>query len=307
MRYIVPFFLLLFILTDTLSLNAVPLNTQKLNVLSTIKPIHMMVVELADTGVEATQLVPDNASPHDYSFKPSDISKIKNASLIFRIDEHFEAILSPVLEAHSSSNKLISLAESEGIKLLTFKDGEGHKHGDKHSGSENSDFHIWTSPQNAMVMAKTIAMHLIELDPSNKQLYEKNLKVFLSKMLVEIDQEKVKLEALKDKSYVVFNDSWRYFKDYYELKDPIVINRQEGQSGNIRAILKIRKKIASEKISCLFSDSSVNPARIETITEKQTIKSTQLDILAKEIPVKKGSYFKWLKTFNGNIVNCLSH
>lgn len=301
MRLIVLFFLL----TGTLSINAAVLKTKKLKVLSTIKPIHLLVMELAGNKIEAMQLIPDNASPHEYSFKPSDISKIKKASLIFRIDEHFESILGPVLENYSSTNELISLADSENITLLSIKSGEGHKHKGEHLNTKNTDFHIWTSPRNVMAMANAIAAHLMRLDVSNKQFYEKNLETFIAKIQIEIQHTKEILQAYKREPYLVFNNTWRYYKNYYGLQDPIVINRQEGQSGNIRAILKIRNKIKTKNIHCIFADSSVNRAKIETIIEGHNIKNVELDVLAKTIPLESGAYFKWLSLLNRNIVNCL--
>ena len=70
----------------------------KLQIVTTIKPLQAIVTAISADIADSHQLIPDSASPHSYSFKPSDIRKVKRANVIFRIDEHLEVMLSPVFE-----------------------------------------------------------------------------------------------------------------------------------------------------------------------------------------------------------------
>lgn len=302
MRLIVLFFLL----AGTLSVNASQLYSEKLQVLSTIKPIHLIVVELIGDKASAKQLIPDNSSPHDYSFKPSDLRKIKKASLIFRIDEDFESNISPTLENNSSKDILVSLADAKEIHLLSLSGEHAHDHGHSKKEVGNIDLHIWTSPANTIAIANIIALHLIKRDKVNAEVYTNNFKNFKMKILSTTEHIKSELLPFKNTPYAVFNDSWRYFRAFFELQEPTVINKHEGQSGNIRSIIKIRKKIASSDISCIFSDPSVNPARLNTITENQQINTAVIDILATNTPPTIGAYFTWIDTMRVNIKSCLT-
>lgn len=300
MRLIVLFFLL----AGTLSVNASQLYSKKLQVLSTIKPIHLIVVELMGDKASAKQLIPDNSSPHDYSFKPSDLRKIKKASLIFRIDEDFESNISPTLENNSSKDKLVSLADAKEIHLLSLKGEHVHNHSKTDAGG--IDLHIWTSPTNTIAIANTIVLHLIKQDKENTEIYTHNFEKFKVKMLSTTERIKSELLPFKDTPYAVFNDSWRYFRDFFGLQEPIVINKHEGQSGNIRSIIKMRKKILSNEISCIFSDPSVNPARLNTITENKQINTAVIDILVNNTPATVGAYFTWIETMSISIKDCLT-
>ena len=298
MRCIVLFFLF----AGTFNITAIETNPEKIKILSTIKPIHLIVVALTDRKADPDQLIPDFSSPHHYSFRPSDIRKIKKASLIFRIDEHFESAINPALSSYSKPNRLISLAEEGDLQLLPMK--EGHSHG--HEG-EDFDMHIWTSPQNIIVMANTIASYLIKYDKLNAQTYTKNLEDFTSNVLSHSHKINLELQPFRNKPYAIFNNTWNYFAHTYKLREPILINTQEGQSANIKSILSIRKRIKTKEVGCVFSDPSMNKARLNVITEELTVNSAQIDILASNIIVKKDAYFSWITSMSKKIKQCLSY
>lgn len=263
----------------------------------------MIVTAIAGNKAYTQQLIPDYSSPHNYSFKPSDIRKIKKASLIFRIDEHFESIISPALEKYSPKDRLISLVVSEGIHLLPLSG----KHSHSHDKEENKDLHVWASPENAIVMAKNIAQQLIKYDKRNAKTYQKNLEVFEAEVLRTSALIKAELLPIKDKPYIVFNNSWQYFVDYFELKDAIIINSREGQAGNIKSIQNTRKKIKLNNIGCVFSDPSVKTSRIKTLIENMSTNTVEIDVLASQTPVKHDAYSKWLASISTRIKECLGN
>ena len=165
----------------------------RLHVISSIKPIQAIVLAIAGDYVQSEQLIPDYSSPHNYSFKPSDIRKVKSADVIFRIDEHMESQLNAIFENIESSTKLISLAEAKGLKLLESGDSH-HEHesdaNDKQESDkyENIDFHIWTSPRNATIIAGRVTKTLSELDTKNAKNYQQNLKKFSESLQLESEK-----------------------------------------------------------------------------------------------------------------------
>lgn len=54
-----------------------PLQALAVEVLTSIKPIQLIVNELTQEVTTPTLLVAANASPHDYALKPSDVKKSK--------------------------------------------------------------------------------------------------------------------------------------------------------------------------------------------------------------------------------------
>ncbi len=298
---------LFFLLTGITAVQASPEKTQ---VLSTIKPIHLIVREIARDKADTLLLIPDQVSVHDYSFKPSDIRKIKSAELVFRIDQHLESILSPVLEKNVATNQLISLAEQNGIDLLTMQ-SNGHQHGSGDDEHENTDLHIWSSPVNAMAMADAIASTLSEVDPKNSNTYHENLLLFKREVLESSKRINLQLSSVKHKPYVVFHNSWHYFSHYFGLQEAKIVSLHNGLGGNIKSILDVRKKIKADKIGCIISDPSVSPARVDTIIENLQVKAVQIDSLASDVLIDEEStsntYVIWLEALATKVNHCLSY
>ena len=303
----------------------------KPKIITSIKPIQAIALAIGGESVEIEQLIPDYASPHDYSFKPSDIRKIKLADIIFRIDEHMETQLNGVFDnIENDSVSIVSLADVEGLKLLNALDNhydhvddkqhddenQGHsahdddvEHGhdakhDEHSPPNSIDYHLWTSPKNATLMANQIAKSLSTLDAKNSALYQQNIEKFYEKVKAESEKIASKLAPFKHKPYIVFHNSWQYFADEFGMQAPIVVDMHEGISSGAKTISKLRDRIVKENINCVFYDSSISVGRLNVITEKA--KTVEIDVLAKSIALDQMTYIKWLVQMGNKIESCLA-
>jgi zinc transport system substrate-binding protein len=303
MHRIVLYFFLLGILSAPAQLASAEPYLAKLKVLSSIKPIQAIVVAIGGEHIDSDQLIPDFISPHDYSFKPSDIKKIKKADLIFRIDEHFETMLNTVFENLPDESKIISLAENPNIKLLPAT-GE-HQHGS--AEHDHADMHIFTSPKNALIMAQEITIILSKADAKNAVFYNKNLQIFHESIAKKTAEIKDKLEPFKNTPYVVFHNSWQYFGEYFGLQKPTVIELHEGVSTGVKSIMAIRREIAKNKISCIFSEPSISVRRVNILLENQRVKTENIDVMGHKIQLGQDSYMTWLEIMGEQIGRCLSH
>jgi len=304
----------------------------KPQIVTSIKPIQAIVLAIADNTVDVKQLIPDHASPHDYNFKPSDIRKLENADIVFRIDKHMETQLNGVLDnLHKHKTTIVSLAGTIGLTLLdadhrhvehdnnkqdhgeNHDEEKEHKHDnheskddghDQHNTHDNVDFHLWTSPKNAVLMAKTIANNLAKFDTKNANLYQQNIERFFAEVKTESDKISAKLQPYKNKPYIVFHNSWQYFAAEFGLQKPIVIDLHEGVSSGAKTVSDIRERIVKENINCVFYDSSVSLARLNVITEKA--KTVEIDVLAKNLASDQTTYINWLVQLGDQIESCLS-
>lgn len=124
----------------------------KLQVVTSIRPIHSLVEYVSQGNAEVTNLVPANASPHNYSLKPSDAQQLQNADVIFWIDEHLETFLAKAIETLPQNAVPIALAEQPGINVLDARalnlaqhdddhKDEAHAHDDEHADHDHEDTH----------------------------------------------------------------------------------------------------------------------------------------------------------------------
>lgn len=265
----------------------------------------MLVYAIAGDVANVSQLIPDYASVHNYSLRPSDVRRVNNAQVIFRIDDHMEAMLNTVFDKLPKSSTLISLAEESDIHLsplsaLTKKNESTHAH--QHG---NVDLHIWTSPENAIKMAKTITKTLISSDPQHAKIYQQNAQVLIVNIIKQSEKIDKELSIVRDTPYIVFHNSWRYFQHQFKLKKPAIIALNEGFIPGVKSIRKTRKHIRNSKSACIFSDPSVSASRVAILTEGYKIKKVEIDSLASGIKLDKNAYVNWMKTMQKKVTGCL--
>src|SRR5579862_3434615 len=222
-------------------------------------PSYLYFVErIAGDTVSALSLTPPGANPHIYEPTPKEVQQFRQAALWIRLGEPSEKKTYTVLKEQSRGMRIVAITED--IPLLPISEGEhavgkAHHHCSHHA--ESSDLHIWLSPRLAQKQAQTIARHLSELLPQNKEQYNKALNAFLSE-LQDLDKEITSLLASKSGSAVlVSHPAFAYFCQDYNLSQfSIEIEGKEPLPQDVTTILNMAKKhkIAHVIIEPQYSD-----------------------------------------------------
>jgi len=292
-------------------------NSAKKEIIVTIKPLQGLVQAIAKDTVNIQRLLPDYASLHHYHFRPSDIHKVKAADIVFRIDEHMERFLSPLLTT-LPQHRVISLADIPQLSLLPVINTvintesivkkidhteEEHHHEHQHG---NQDLHIWMSPQNGIVMAQKITAVLSSLNPQYSHFYQNNL-VDLTKKINQFTQRfQRQAKQFQHKPYLVFHDAWNYFSTSFHLHKLASINLHTDIQLGVKTMLKTRKRIKQSQAVCLFSEPHFRPKTVTTLIEGFAIKTIELDTLGSHLKSNDDLYLELLRYTAKQIRNCLS-
>ncbi len=118
MRLNLPRFLAIASLVVTCAASASPLS-----IVTTIKPLALIVNDIAGPRANVDVLLPTNASPHDYALKPSDIKKLKTADMVVWVGPELELFLEKVLLRQKNT---LQLTNYEGMPVMYYGDEEGH-------------------------------------------------------------------------------------------------------------------------------------------------------------------------------------
>ncbi|OKL44517.1 zinc ABC transporter substrate-binding protein [Pseudovibrio exalbescens] len=100
-------------------------------VVTTIKPIHSLTAGVMKGVGAPTLLIEGAGSPHAYSLKPSQAAALQDADLIVWMGPQLETFLTKPLETLSGGAHTLTLAQSDGVKTLAFREGgsfERHSH-----------------------------------------------------------------------------------------------------------------------------------------------------------------------------------
>nr|VUD30803.1 high-affinity zinc transporter periplasmic component [Raoultella sp. NCTC 9187] len=196
-----------FLFTQTSAANAA--------VVASMKPLGFIASAIADGVTDTQVLLPDGASEHDYSLRPSDAKRLQNADLVVWIGPEMEAFMDKSTQS-IAPNKKVTIAQLDGVKPLLMKgaddddDHDGHDHAaggksddDHHHGVYN--MHLWLSPEIARLSAVAIHDKLLELMPQSRAKLDANLKEFEAKLASTDKQVSHELAPLQGKGYFVFS------------------------------------------------------------------------------------------------------
>ncbi len=315
MKRIVPFFVLIAALTTPFAQA-----TEKPLILSTIKPVHMLVSSIAGDTAESQQIVPDYASPHHYSLKPSDIRRLNRADLVFRIDPMLESQLNKSL-SNIDAGKLVVLSKTKGMQLLDADHAHNnHRHNDNdhHDAhdkvdaqatdheTEPKDYHLWLDPDNAIVMAEHIRDALTKALPERKSQLSANAQALIGAIKQADHDIAESLKGVTKQPFLVMHNAWQYFTHHYQLNQLGSITQQEGLSASGKSLSKARQQIRDSGVRCIVSEVGVKTRTLAVLTEDLEVNTTEIDPLGRMIPVSDQAYPEFLRYTAEQLSGCLN-
>src|SRR5437868_10193214 len=180
-------------------------------VLVTIKPIHSLVASIMEGVAKPTWLLPDGASPHTFHLKPSHLRQIQQADIVIWIGPSLELFMVKPLQG-IPAEKRMNLSDIKSLEVLSFRQGRVWQNDEKdHHHDHTLDPHFWLSTDNAILIGKTVANFLSEVDQAHALIYQSNAK----KLEERIHLLRKNLDALltHDHSipFLVYHDAYQYF------------------------------------------------------------------------------------------------
>lgn len=288
-------------------------------VVTSLKPLGFIASAIADGVTETRVLLPDGASEHDYSLRPSDAKRLQNADLVVWIGPEMEAFMDKSTQS-IPDNKKVTIAQLEGVKPLLMKGADdddddhdhdgGHDHahgekGDAHHHHGDYNMHLWLSPEIARLSAVAIHNKLVELMPQSRARLDANLKDFEANLAATDKQVASELAPVKGKGYFVFHDAYGYYEKHYGLTPlgHFTVN-PEIQPGAQR-LHQIRTQLVEQKATCVFAEPQFRPAVVESVARGTSVRMGTLDPLGTNIQLSKGSYPAFLTQLATQYASCL--
>ena len=241
-------------------------NDGKLTVVSTVFPSYDFVKEIARDKVNNILLLPPGKDSHSYDPSARDIINVEKCELFIHTggvsDKWVDTILS---SANKDKKSVITMTELVSL----YADEHEYEEHDEHSHESEYDEHVWTSPENAKLIAKKICEALCEKDSENAQFYKENLNGFIAR-LDKLDKDIQSTVENGKRRFIAVADRFPllYFARRYELDYasafPGCSSKTEPSPSTVAALTD---KVKSEGVSVIFkielSDGKVASAVAE--------------------------------------------
>ncbi|MDF7667200.1 zinc ABC transporter substrate-binding protein ZnuA [Orbaceae bacterium ESL0727] len=279
-----------------------------------VKPIGFIVEAIADGVTDTSVLLPDGASPHTYSLKPSDLAKIHSAELVVWISEDMETFLPNVLKSVAESKQLALTAIPQIQTLLRKGHSQANGDSDHHDDASDHDHdhgthdeHIWLSPQIVKIIAHTIRDRLIAQYPDKQAVVDENLNEFMINLTETEQNIAKKLIPVQNKGYFVFHDAYGYFESQFGLKNLGSFTLNPAVQPGVQTVYAIQQSLKEHHAVCVFREPQFSPSVIDKLVKGTTVRVGELDPLGTGIAPAKDAYSQLLLKLTGQLLACLDH
>ena len=196
-----------------------------------IAPFKYFIEEIAGNDFTVNIMVPAGADPHTYEPFPEQINKLRKS--VAYISNGYLGFEMNWLDRFYETNrtmKRLSLGDRiDPLNSVHHSEG-GH--------IESADPHYWVSPKCAMIMAASLKEFLCDLNPSQKQKYETNYQVLVSR-IQEVDNKARELfSGVQNRSFMIYHPNLAYVARDYNLEEiPVEFEGKEPPPSRLKELI----------------------------------------------------------------------
>jgi len=169
--------------------------------------------------VEVETIVPSATDPEAFEPRPSDLDRIRHASLLVRVglgyDFWLDALINQVGDKRLMRGGDGYLDASAGIPLLEIRGQSAVNEGGHAHGVANP--HYWLDPANAVIVTAGIAEALARVAPAERNRIVANRERFLAELEARRQRWSAMLAPFAGVKLVAYHNSWPYFARRFRL------------------------------------------------------------------------------------------
>ncbi len=201
--------------------------------------------------------------PHSFSASTRDIQAMKNCDAIIYNGFHLEARLDEHLH-QTFGDKSWSMASAfpDESRLDWLEDGQT---------DPNAPFdpHIWNHLPGWSKCVQGLAEHLMEIDPNNKDKYQKNVESYTAEIDAAHQWAAEQLASIpQPRRYIVSaHDAFNYFAKVYEMQTLAPLGVGNDAEADIQTMSNVAAEISAKKIPVIFLEAITNPKVSKALQE----------------------------------------
>lgn len=229
-------------------------------ILTTIPPLYSFAKNIAGDRAVVENLLPSGVGPHEYSFSPADVMKVRQAHVLIKNGAGLEGWLERLIRS-AENERLMEVDTSSDIDLI------------------DNNPHLWLSPERAIQQVRKIASSLAASDPEGGELYRENAEryiMILSALDKEIEKE---VNTWVGRKFVAFHPAFLYFARDYGLKQAAVIRESHETEPTPRHLASVMDTVRRNRIKAIFSEPSFSDKLVHSLAEDLDVEVYSLDTM----------------------------
>ncbi|ARU58093.1 zinc ABC transporter periplasmic protein/surface adhesin [Oleiphilus messinensis] len=281
-----------------------------------IAPLHSLVSQVMDGIRSPDLLIPAEASPHQYTLRPSQARALSEARIVFWVGEGLTPWLKKVMDNIAGSAQKVEMLALTTTTTYPYREGatfERHEHHDEeaHPDDHNDhdhhgiDPHAWLDPENAKTWTIEIKNVLAEYDPQNAGIYEKNARKTIAQLDQLIESTHRTVDHLGEPKFIVFHDAYQYFEKRFNITATGSISLGDAEDPSPARITEIQNTVKTLGVNCIFTEPQYNPGLVHNVFEGTGITTIGvMDPLGAHIQPGNQHYSKLIQAMSESLSQC---
>jgi zinc transport system substrate-binding protein len=254
-------------------------------VVTTVYPISFVVDRVAGERVEADDLVPGGAEPHDVELSPGQVRTLAEADLVFFVGGGFQPAVEDAVE--EIDGDAVDVLEAADVR------DEG-----------GVDPHVWLDPLRLARIAEAVTDRLVTEDPEGAGAYRANLDR-LRRELFELDNELARgLHGCELGEFVTAHQAFGYLAARYDLTEISLSGLDPEAEVSPTRLAEVARMARDLDLSVIFYEELVSPATAETLAAEVGARAEVLSPL--ESAPEDGDYFTVMRRNLGALEEALA-
>lgn len=233
---------------------------QILKIVATTTDLKSLAEVVGGTHVEVESIAAPNQDPHSIELKPTQIARLRTASLVIRVGLDHE----PWLVRAQSKAKMLDA--SRGVRLLQTTTPRLRAERQAHVHAFGNP-HYWLDPENAHAITAAMVEEFSKLKPASRTEFEANRNQFLKQLDSRMESWKQVLAPFRGTRIVVMHDSWSYFADRFGLSIVAAAEPTPGVPPSPAELSKLFTRMQEAKVNVLIAEPHSNPSLVRYISE----------------------------------------
>ncbi|OZG32090.1 metal ABC transporter substrate-binding protein [Rickettsia endosymbiont of Culicoides newsteadi] len=203
----------------------------KVKIVTSITPLASIIAMLVKDQAEIVAIANNNDCPHHYNLRPSDLKKVKNADIVFYIDEQFDGFAGKLMNGHSKN--VIKISNFNGLRVI--------------SNNSYDNWHIWLDLDNVKLLLEQLFQVLSQRFPEISSAIYQNLEEAKKQIEALTKIKHQRLTSLTD--VILLSDSLEYF---FNNSQKNVARLYSSDQKSLRYISNLEHLLSMSNSKCLL-------------------------------------------------------
>ncbi len=271
---------------------------EPIDIVVSILPQVDFVERIGGDKVRVTEMIPPGFSPATYNPTPSQLRKLQDADIYFRIG-HIAFEKAQMNRLQKLNTKMEVVDTSIGIQLLSLAAHKHKEHLDHDKAGKHktgNDPHIWLSPKLVKIQAEHMYKALVKARPKNKDYFTQNYNQLI-KDLDDLDKKlTTAFSPIKEQTILVFHPAFGYLANAYDFQQKAI--ETEGKDPTPAQLQKIIDEAKKDVVKVIFVQAQFSTKSAQAVAREIGGIVVKINPLAKD-------YFANLKQIAQTIVTSL--